>query len=220
MSVTGAVKANHATNDRTPITPRTEPPPPTVSPKGDRSDIGRRSPEPKRPSNDIDETHKSPSSRPEPSSAASTKEVVPGAEDSEDSAQVIIDMEAFGQILDLDEDDTHDFSKEMVQEYFTQAKQTFTDLEQALEVKDLEKLSSLGHFLKGSSATLGVSAVQGSCEKIQNYGHLTDGTGGVLTSKDALEMITDLMGHVKRDYEEAEKWLRQWYKDNGMTEIS
>ncbi|KAF9265402.1 histidine-phosphotransfer domain, HPT domain-containing protein [Marasmius fiardii PR-910] len=128
-------------------------------------------------------------------------------------------MEAFEQILDLDEDDTREFSKEMVVEYFTQAEDTFTDLEKALGDKDLEKLSSLGHFLKGSSATLGVSAVQSTCEKIQHYGHLTDGAGGTLTPVDALERITDLMGHVKKDYKVAEQWLRQWYKDN-RAEIS
>jgi len=41
-------------------------------------------------------------------------------------------MEAFGQILDLDEDDTHEFSQEMVTEYFTQAQQIFDDLDKAL----------------------------------------------------------------------------------------
>lgn len=45
------------------------------------------------------------------------------------------------------------------------------------EEKDLEKLSSLGHFLKGSSATLGFNKIRDECEKIQHYGHKKDETG-------------------------------------------
>lgn len=45
------------------------------------------------------------------------------------------------------------------------------------EAKDLEKLSQLGHFLKGSSATLGFTHVRDECEKIQHWGHGMDETG-------------------------------------------
>ncbi|EEB90884.1 hypothetical protein MPER_10850 [Moniliophthora perniciosa FA553] len=124
-------------------------------------------------------------------------------------------MEIFRQILDLDEDETFDFSKEMVAEYFIQATSTFTDMEDALEDKNLEKLSSLGHFLKGSSATLGVSAVQSSCEKIQHYGKKQDDKGNSLADDVALGKISNLMSTVKKDYQVAEKWLTQWYKDHG-----
>lgn len=37
--------------------------------------------------------------------------------------------------------------------------------------KRLETLSSLGHFLKGSSATLGFNKIRDSCQIIQQYGH-------------------------------------------------
>lgn len=36
--------------------------------------------------------------------------------------------------------------------------------------RDLVTLSSLGHFLKGSSATLGFNKIRNSCEVIQQYG--------------------------------------------------
>lgn len=42
-----------------------------------------------------------------------------------------IDIETFHQILDLDEDDTHDFSKGMAWAYFTQASTTFTEMDEA-----------------------------------------------------------------------------------------
>ena len=83
------------------------------------------------------------------------------------------------------------------------------------EKKDLAKLSSLGHFLKGSSAALGVSAVQATCEHIQHYGALRDEEHGTdLTAEDALAKIAPLLKRVKREYEVAERWLKNWYKQN------
>ena len=55
-------------------------------------------------------------------------------ESSSSSAGGIIDMETFHQILDLDEDDTHDFSAGMAWAYFEQAGTTFQDMEEALYV--------------------------------------------------------------------------------------
>ncbi|KAI0770451.1 histidine phosphotransferase, partial [Fomes fomentarius] len=127
----------------------------------------------------------------------------------------VIDLETFNQILDLDEDDTHDFSLGMAEAYFSQASTTFTDMEDAFAAKDLPKLSSLGHFLKGSSAALGVSAVQATCEHIQHYGALRDEANGKdLTSADALAKIAPLLKRVKREYAIAERWLQQWYKEH------
>lgn len=50
----------------------------------------------------------------------------------EDPKVPVIDMDTFEQILELDEDDTRDFSAEMVWQYFDQAKLTFTDMDAAL----------------------------------------------------------------------------------------
>jgi HPt (histidine-containing phosphotransfer) domain-containing protein len=79
----------------------------------------------------------------------------------------------------------------------------------------LAKLSSLGHFLKGSSAALGVHKVQASCEKIQHYGQLRDEEESKdLTSSDALGKIEPLLGTVKDEYAAAEKWMKAWYLEN------
>jgi HPt (histidine-containing phosphotransfer) domain-containing protein len=78
--------------------------------------------------------------------------------------------------------------------------------------KDLAKLSSLGHFLKGSSAALGVARVQASCEKIQHYGVLRDEELGIdLTPQAATEKIKQLLVEVQADYKVAEEWLRDWF---------
>jgi osomolarity two-component system phosphorelay intermediate protein YPD1 len=126
-----------------------------------------------------------------------------------------IDEEVFDQILDLDDDDTHDFSRDMVWAYFSQVKTTFKDMDVAFDSKDLTKLSSLGHFLKGSSAALGVQKVQASCEFIQHYGQLHDPeTVKDITSEVALAKIGPLLSRVRTEYAAAEEWLRNWFRVN------
>jgi len=126
-----------------------------------------------------------------------------------------IDMETFQQILDLDEDGNREFSRGMAWAYFSQVSNTFDDMDKAFESKDLAQLSILGHFLKGSSAALGVSKVQASCEKIQHYGQLRDEEEDTdLTSEAALGKIEPLLETVKDEYAAAEKWMKKWYLEN------
>jgi HPt (histidine-containing phosphotransfer) domain-containing protein len=81
------------------------------------------------------------------------------------------------------------------------------------EEKDLKVLSDLGHFLKGSSAALGVERVQASCERIQHAGKLRDEVLGTrLTEPQALELITELLEKVKCDYPEAREELDRFFE--------
>jgi osomolarity two-component system phosphorelay intermediate protein YPD1 len=79
--------------------------------------------------------------------------------------------------------------------------------------KDLATLSSLGHFLKGSSATLGLTKVKDSCEKIQHYGQMKDeaGTADEPDEEKCLELIKDTLVAVKEEYAEVEKVLKKFY---------
>ncbi|KAF9648793.1 histidine phosphotransferase [Thelephora ganbajun] len=124
-------------------------------------------------------------------------------------------METFEQILELDEDsESYDFAWEMASAYMDQAETTFEEMEEAIAKGECKKLSSLGHFLKGSSATLGVTKVQNSCELIQHYGDLRDiKTGKILTSDVALSKISAVLKEAKEQYKEAEIWLRKWYSE-------
>ena len=81
------------------------------------------------------------------------------------------------------------------------------------KAKDLKDLASLGHFLKGSSATLGLTKVKESCEKIQHYGNSKDedGTTDQPDEEKCLERIKDTLKTVKEEYAEAEKVLRRFY---------
>ncbi|KAI9064651.1 histidine-phosphotransfer domain, HPT domain-containing protein [Trametes sanguinea] len=197
--------------------PSLAPPSPTTATAGAR--LTSPNPEPTTRATPATERTPAPST-PAPAPAPSTP--APAAADSEAdsldaeiSTERVIDLDTFNQILDLDEDETHDFSLGMTEAYFTQARTTFVDMDKAFEKKDLAKLSSLGHFLKGSSAALGVSAVQATCEHIQHYGALRDEENGVdLSEADALAKIGPLLKRVKREYEVAEKWLRDWYAQN------
>ncbi|TXT10905.1 hypothetical protein VHUM_01656 [Vanrija humicola] len=127
-------------------------------------------------------------------------------------------MEIFSQIQDMDDDDEddeeggHEFSKGIVWGYFEQAENTFKSMEEAIAEPSLSKLSSLGHFLKGSSAALGIIKLQDSCEKMQHYGNLRDEeVGAPLTEDEALKRIKVLLADCKRDYAVANRWLRRLY---------
>ncbi|KAI9462635.1 histidine-phosphotransfer domain HPT domain-containing protein [Russula earlei] len=120
-----------------------------------------------------------------------------------------IDREVFDQVLELDEEDEM-FSKDMVDAYFVQADKTFNDMDAALTRKDLSELSALGHFLKGSSAALGVSRVQSSCEKIQHLGHLREDAEN-LTEAEAIVKITKSLARAREEYVEAKTWLDWFY---------
>ncbi|GAN05173.1 histidine-phosphotransfer domain HPT domain-containing protein [Mucor ambiguus] len=125
----------------------------------------------------------------------------------------LIDMNTFEQLLDMDDEDDHEFSYSIVNNYFEQAGSTFEDMGVALEKKDLNELSRLGHFLKGSSAAIGLKKVKATCEKIQNVGNCQEEDGtGELDKDEALKRITPLLPQVIDEYSEAEEYLKNFYE--------
>jgi hypothetical protein len=60
------------------------------------------------------------------------------AEDEDDaslgiaSSGAVVDMDVFGQLLEIDDDDTHEFSKMLAFDYITQAESTFEEIEKDL----------------------------------------------------------------------------------------
>ena len=81
--------------------------------------------------------------------------------------------------------------------------------------QDLAQLSQLGHFLKGSSATLGLTKVKDSCEMVQHYGARMDksGTNDEPDDDISLRRIKDTLAVLKVDYAEVEKKLKVFYHD-------
>jgi len=127
-----------------------------------------------------------------------------------------VDKPTFEQILDMDEEDDRDFSKSIVFGFLEQAEQTFSKMDTAMKEKNLPELSSLGHFLKGSSATLGFTKVKDECEKIQHYGHKKNATGegDEPDEKKCLAMIGESLAEAKRAYAVVNELMKVFYADS------
>ena len=131
-----------------------------------------------------------------------------------------------------DDEDEREFSRSIVYGFFTQAKETFIDMDIHMYVtdlaatmtntltvtrkdKDLSGLSSKGHFLKGSSATLGFTKIKDECEKIQNYGRKKDetGTNDVSDEEKLLRLIEEALTEAKRAYKVIEALMKKFYSE-------
>ncbi len=87
------------------------------------------------------------------------------------------------------------------------------------EKEDVTELSTLGHFLKGSSAACGVIKVRDSCEYMQHYGKLKDEKGVHDLERDAaLKKLKATLDDVKEQYKEAEVALRAFYGEEAEEE--
>ncbi|GAA5930084.1 Ypd1p [Sporobolomyces koalae] len=131
------------------------------------------------------------------------------------STDEVVDMEVFGQLLEIDDDETHEFSKTLAFDYISQAETTFHEIEEALTAKDLDALSRKGHFLKGSSAALGLQRVQHSCEAMQHIGKRksSSGDGPEVSEDEALKRCKALLKRLRKEQEEAKEWLEAFYKE-------
>ena len=146
-----------------------------------------------------------------------------------------LDATTFEQLLEMDDDDDREFSKGIVWNYFDQVKNSFAPIEEGMYIsfipvftdeysrkRDFHSLSSLGHFLKGSSAAVGLIKLKASCEKIQNFGNKLDETGNSpISGDDALAKIADVLVVTKKDFRDAETWLKRFYgEDSGEDNVA
>jgi len=128
-----------------------------------------------------------------------------------------IDRTTFEQILEMDDDENErEFSRSIVFDFFEQAETTFKKMDSCFAEKDLPQLSALGHFLKGSSATLGLTRVKDSCEKIQHFGARKDETGQLDEDDDELSLkrLGETITAAKQEFQDVEKVLRKFYHDS------
>ncbi|EPZ31426.1 histidine kinase, phosphotransfer Hpt [Rozella allomycis CSF55] len=127
----------------------------------------------------------------------------------------MIDIEVFEQILMMDENDDHEFSKDLVTNYFEQATSTFESMRNAIKENNLIEVSKLGHFLKGSSAALGITKVKDYCEKIQHYGKCKDVDATTpITPENALHLCEEMLKMAEESYREYEDLLKKAYSNN------
>lgn len=141
-------------------------------------------------------------------------------------------MEVFEQILELDEGDDREFSQGMVGDYLEQAQSTIKLMDESLCASlslqsiadvslppsakhELTQLGKHGHFLKGSSAALGVVRVQEICEKIQHLGNRIDPDKEPevkISVEDALARIKPLLARLKEEHAQADKCLKKFFE--------
>lgn len=106
----------------------------------------------------------------------------------------VINWNILNEIISMDEDDP-DFSKSLITQYIDQATTTFGQMDDHLVGdKDLKELDSLGHFLKGSSAALGLQRIAWVCERIQNLGRKSE---NVFPSR--VDLLSTLPSGIKVD---------------------
>ncbi|KAJ1950668.1 histidine phosphotransferase HPT1 [Linderina pennispora] len=126
----------------------------------------------------------------------------------------ILDLEVFDQLISMDDEDD-EFSQQIVYNYFEQAETTFSNMDKAIEARDLARLSELGHFLKGSSASIGVKHVRDCCEHIQHLGRLKNSDGvGQIDEEAALKQIVKELDKGKSEYQKAREFLRFFYEQD------
>ncbi|KAF8432142.1 signal transduction histidine kinase [Boletus edulis BED1] len=149
-------------------------------------------------------------SKPQPVVTPSSEPHVELCPDKSSPNRVVVDMEVFSQILELDDTDDGEFSREMVEEYLGQTQGTIKLMDESLAKHELIQLSKHGHFLKGSSAALGVVQVQEICEKIQHLGNRIDPDKGPevkISAEDAFARIKPLLARLKEEHAAAEKFF-------------
>jgi HPt (histidine-containing phosphotransfer) domain-containing protein len=80
------------------------------------------------------------------------------------------------------------------------------------EEKELEKFSKSAHFLKGSSAQLGITSLPHTCTTLQHYGELWDDKKDSdrtknMSEDESLKLIPPILNKAKQEYKAARRWM-------------
>lgn len=143
----------------------------------------------------------------------------------------LVEWLVFSELVAMDEDE-EGFSKSLFATFVEQFDDTVTEIEKNLEDKNLDKLSSLGHYLKGSAAALGLIKISTECERIQNYGHKDNFDNFSLEfiedlpqepiSEDSddfwVVLITDAKDKAKIGFEKSKEALNEYFDDDDEEE--
>ncbi|CAN3353036.1 phosphorelay intermediate protein Ypd1p [Diutina catenulata] len=86
-------------------------------------------------------------------------------------ASGLVDWSVFSELIAIMDEDEDGLALSLFQDFVTQFEETVGELDTNIEAGNLDTLSSLGHYIKGSAAALGLVTLSHQCERIQNYGH-------------------------------------------------
>ncbi|SCU94108.1 LADA_0G06590g1_1 [Lachancea dasiensis] len=126
----------------------------------------------------------------------------------------VINWDTLSEIVSMDED-SPDFSKSLIIQFFDQAATTFDQIQHELDGRcQLEELASLGHFLRGSSAALGLQRIAWACERIQNLGRKREGASQGESPADThyAELIRENLVTARQEFVRAKTDLSAIYK--------
>lgn len=132
----------------------------------------------------------------------------------------VVDWPVFSELVAMDEDE-EGFSNGLFQTFVDQFDDTNKELIENVELRDLEKLTALGHYLKGSAAALGLVKIAEQCERIQNYGHKVNCDNFKLSSAkvdDAgkndeywISLVEDAMNKAQVAFQDSKKALNEYF---------
>ncbi|OBA23189.1 histidine-phosphotransfer domain, HPT domain-containing protein [Metschnikowia bicuspidata var. bicuspidata NRRL YB-4993] len=139
----------------------------------------------------------------------------------------LVDWPVFSELVAMDEDE-EGFSKGLFQTFVDQFEDTFKEIDENVQQENLDKLLSLGHYLKGSAAALGLTSIAEQCERIQNYGHrhnfdnvkLPPSQAGSAAGDDEtseafwIRLIEDAMHEAQDGFLKSKKALDEYFDDD------
>lgn len=131
----------------------------------------------------------------------------------------LIEWSVFSELVAMDEDE-EGFSKSLFQTFVDQVLETFKEIDENLKTKNFDKISALGHYLKGSAAALGLEKISCQCERIQNYGHKVNFDNFELKDKKDpkddefwIELIEDALNKARDWFSKSRKALNNYFDD-------
>ncbi|KAI8868746.1 histidine-phosphotransfer domain, HPT domain-containing protein [Ramicandelaber brevisporus] len=135
----------------------------------------------------------------------------------------LLNLGAFKQLLEMDDpEDEIPFSREITGSFFEQARSTLVSMDGALSRRDVIELGRLGHYLKGSSAVIGLRKVTTDCERIQILGNGNGNNEHATSDRDKLlENMGEAIVSLRANIVEAEPFIQSVFNalENNQVEL-
>ncbi|KAL6708078.1 Phosphorelay intermediate protein [Coniothyrium glycines] len=125
----------------------------------------------------------------------------------------IIDMRTFSQILEMDDGEVRDFSREIVSDFIHSFTFWNKSIDEAIHNDSLKSLKALGSEFGGSARTLGLVKISDTANKIENLASKKDefGQKPLEDEDEIMRRIVDQVERIKVHHEEAEAMFRRFY---------
>ncbi|CAH7688825.1 signal transduction histidine kinase [Phakopsora pachyrhizi] len=105
------------------------------------------------------------------SSTASTAESISSSSRiSVNSSPQVVNQDVFMQLVDMEDENSDGkfkFTRGLIDLYFEDSEDTLRSMRESLRASDYYKLGRQAHFLRGSSASIGIAEVASICESIE-----------------------------------------------------